>query len=91
MDIEITVPGLLAEYTGGRRRFALQAETLEEALGRLLEQHPRLAPHLYDESRRLRPHVLMFFNDENLARMPNRGVALKPGDRLQILQAVSGG
>jgi len=91
MEIEVTVPGLLSEYTGGRRRFALEADTLDGALGRLIEEHPLLAPHLYDESRKLRSHVLMFFNDENIARMPSRGVALKRGDRLQILQAVSGG
>jgi molybdopterin synthase sulfur carrier subunit len=91
MQIEVTIPGLLADCTGGRRRFPLEADTLAGALQRLLEEHPRLRPHLYDEAMRLRKHVLIFFNDDNLAWIKDRSVPLKAGDRLQIVQAVSGG
>ncbi len=91
MQIEVTVPGLLADCVGGRRRVALEAATLAEALRRLLEEHPRLRPHLYDEAMRLRRHVLIFFNDDNVATIADREIPLKPGDRLLVLQAVSGG
>ena len=57
----------------------------------MLEAHPLLRPHLYDEAMRTRKHVLIFFNDENVATLPDRNVRLKPGDRLQVVQAVSGG
>jgi sulfur carrier protein ThiS len=56
-----------------------------------LEEHPLLRPHLYDESMHLRKHVLVFYNDDNLATIGDRNVALKSGDRLLVLQAVSGG
>ena len=91
MQIEVTVPGLLADCVGGRRQVTLEAATLADALRRLLEQHPRLRPHLYDEAMRLRRHVLIFSNDDNLATIADRDVALRPGDRLLVLQAVSGG
>ncbi len=91
MQIEVTVPGLLADCVGGRRQVALEARTLAEALRRLPEEHPRLRPHLYDEAMRLRRHVLIFFNDDNVATIADREVPLKPGDRLLVLQAVSGG
>jgi molybdopterin converting factor small subunit len=91
MQIEVTIPSLLADSAGGRRRFPLEAGTLAEALQRLLEEHPRLRPHLYDEAMRTRKHVLIFFNDDNVATIADRNVALRPGDRLLILQAVSGG
>lgn len=91
MQIEVTVPGLLADCTGGRRRFTLEAGTLAGALQRLLEEHPRLRPHLYDEAMRVRKHVLIFFNDDNLAWIADRDVPLKAGDRLLVVQAVSGG
>jgi sulfur-carrier protein len=91
MQIEVTIPGLLADCVGGRRQVTLEAGTLAEALRRLLEEHPRLRPHLYDEAMRLRRHVLIFYNDDNLATIVDRDVRLKPGDRLLVLQAVSGG
>ena len=91
MQIEVTIPSLLADCAGGRRRFPLEAATLAKALQRLLEEHPRLRPHLYDEGMRVRRHVLMFYNDDNLAAMGDRNQPLRAGDRLLILQAVSGG
>ena len=91
MTIEVTVPGLLADCTGGRRRFPLEAATLAEALSRLLVDHPRLRPHLYDEAMGLRKHVLLFYNDDNVAAVADRDAPLKAGDRLLVLQAVSGG
>lgn len=89
--IEVTVPGLLAEFTGGRRHFSLEAGTLAEALKGLLEQHPLLRPHLYDETGRLRKHVLIFYNEDNLSTIRDRNLPLRAGDQLQVLQAVSGG
>lgn len=91
MQIQVTVPGLLADCTGGRRRFALQADTLAGALQQLLVEHPQLRPHLYDEAMRLRRHVLIFYNERNLATIPDPAVPLQPGDQLFVLQAVSGG
>ena len=91
MTIGVTVPGLLADCTGGRRQFPLVAATLADALQRLLEEYPRLRPHLYDETLRLRRHVLIFYNDDNLATITDRNVPLRAGDRLLVLQAVSGG
>jgi molybdopterin converting factor small subunit len=91
MTIEVTVPSLLADCTGGRRQFPLVAATLADALQRLLEEYPRLRPHLYDEALQLRRHVLIFYNDDNLATIPDRNVPLRAGDRLLVLQAVSGG
>ena len=91
MQIEVTIPGLLTDCTAGRRRFPLEARTLADAMEKLLEEHPLLRPHLYDESMHLRKHVLIFFNDDNLQTIADRTVPLKPGDRLLVLQAVSGG
>jgi molybdopterin converting factor small subunit len=91
MKIEVTIPSLLADSTGGKRRFHLEAATLAGALDRLLEERPLLRPHLYDEAMRIRKHVLIFFNDENVATLSTREIPLKAGDRLQVIQAVSGG
>lgn len=91
MRIEVTLPSLLADSAGGKRRFTLEAQTLAGALDAMLAAHPLLRPHLYDEAGRTRKHVLIFFNDENLATIKDRETPLRSGDRLQVIQAVSGG
>lgn len=89
--IEVSVPGLLRDCTGDRGRFTLEAATLGEAIGRLFETHPLLRAHVYDDAGRVREHVLIYLNRDNVARLDSLDVPLRPGDRLAILQAVSGG
>ena len=91
MPLEVTVPTLLESCTLGQATFMIQGATLQEALDRLLETYPLLRRHLYEETGRLRPHVLLFYNDASIALMECLELPIRPGDRLQIVQAVSGG
>jgi sulfur-carrier protein len=91
MEIEVTVPGLLADCTGGRGRFPLQADTLQEALDRLFADYPLLKRHVYAENGKLRQHVLLCYNEDNIDWLERRDIPLKPGDKLHVLQLVSGG
>jgi molybdopterin synthase sulfur carrier subunit len=91
MTIEVAIPSILRDCTGGRNPVTIEAATLAEALQRLRETYPLLRTHIYDEAERLRPHVLIFYNDESTRWLERLDVPLQPGDRLEILQAVSGG
>ena len=71
--------------------FSIDAATLQEAITRLLEEYPLLRLHLYDETGSQRPHVLLYYNDENIQWLDTLDIPIKPGDRLTVLQAVSGG
>lgn len=91
VTVEVSVPSLLKNCTGGRSRFTIEATTLAQALQVLVETYPLLRVHLYDEAERLRTHVQLFYNQESTRWLESLEVPLKPGDRLSILQAVSGG
>ncbi len=91
MRIEASVPMLLSDCTKGKTRFPLEAETLGEALDRLISEYPLLRRHLYTEQGELRQHVLIFLNDDNIEWLERFDVPLKDGDKLRVLQAVSGG
>ena len=91
IGIEVRVPTLLHDCTGGRETVTIEAETLAEALQRLRDSYPLLRIHLYDEDVKLRPHVLIFYNEESTRWLESLDVPLQRGDRLEILQAVSGG
>jgi adenylyltransferase/sulfurtransferase len=89
--IECTVPSLISDCTGGKARFPVEAETLEQAISRMLDTYPLLRVHLFTESGALRQHVLICYNEENIAWLESRDIPLKQGDKLAILQLVSGG
>ena len=91
MQIEVTIPTLLRDCAGGRCRFPLEAGTLAEALARLIQTYPLLRVHLYDEAGRLRRHLMVFYNDESITWLDRLDLSLRPGDRLHVVQAVSGG
>jgi len=94
MRIEVTVPGLLRDCVGGTQRFAFDVadgEPLDAAVDRLMGAYPLLRRHVYNEAGQVRRHVLIFYNDENVTRLERRDLPLKTGDRVSILQAVSGG
>jgi adenylyltransferase/sulfurtransferase len=90
-SIEVSVPVILRDCTGGRNHVTIEASTLAEALQRLRESYPLLRIHLYDEVEQLRPHVMIFYNEESTRWLERLDVPLQPGDRLEIVQAVSGG
>jgi adenylyltransferase/sulfurtransferase len=91
MMIQVTIPTLLRDCTGGLNPVTIEARTLAEALEHLNETYPLLRVHLYDEAGRLRPHVQIFYNEESTRWLDRLDVPLCTGDRLEILQAVSGG
>ncbi len=91
MRLEVSIPPLLRDCALGQTRFSITAGTLDEGLLRLFETYPLLRVHLYDEAERLRKHVLIFFNGESIAWLDRLDIPVRTGDRLTILQAVSGG
>ncbi len=91
MQLEVSIPSMLRDCALGQTRFSIAAETLDEGLTRLVETYPLLRVHLYDEAERPRQHVLIFFNGESLAWLDRLDIPVRDGDRLTILQAVSGG
>jgi molybdopterin synthase sulfur carrier subunit len=48
--------------------------------------------HLYTEQGHVREHVLLYYNDDNIAWLSDLDqIWIQPGDKLRVLQAVSGG
>ncbi len=89
--LEVRVPGMLRSCTDQRGRFTVQAATLAEAMQVLLATYPLLRVHLFDEQGAQRRHVLFFYNDQDMRKLPRWDFPLRPGDRLSVVQAVSGG
>ena len=89
--VTIQLPSLLEASAGGQRAIHLEAADFAAALRRLVELHPPLENLLFDEQGSFRPHVLCFHNEVNSRWRPDHTAPLSDGDRIRIVQAVSGG
>jgi len=91
VQVNVSVPGLLRDSIDGASSFVCAAGTLDELLAFVKRDHPRLAAHIWDDRGRVRPHVLIFLNDQSTRWMETTDVPLRPTDRVAIVQATSGG
>jgi molybdopterin converting factor small subunit len=89
-NITVELPSMLAGVLGGVRRIEASGDTWAAALEDAFRKVPGLRVHVYDETGAFRRHVLCFVNDVN-TRFSDAPQRLRDGDRITILQAVSGG
>lgn len=90
-SVTVHLPSLLVDATGCAPELPIEAVTLADALERLMELHPTLRVHLFDEKGRFREHVLCFHNEDNTRWRRDLSARLADGDTIRIMQAVSGG
>ena len=91
VDIEVALPDILARFAGGAREVTVSGASIGACLEDLFTQFPVLRLHLFKEDGTRRPHVLLFYNDEDLRDIEDRDRPVQEGGRITILQAVSGG
>jgi molybdopterin converting factor small subunit len=91
VTVTVRLPSLLAHCAKGLREVEIQAATLQECFERLLTEYPLLKIHLFDEDGKRREHVLFFYNSEKTDWLDSSDIPVRNGDRVTILQAVSGG
>ncbi len=89
--IPVTIPGLLRHAIGEATETVIDAATLSELIAKLKQKHPLLVPLLWDETGELRKHVLIFYNDTATRWLDSKDQPLKDGDKVAVMQAISGG
>jgi molybdopterin synthase sulfur carrier subunit len=89
--ITVHVVGQLRVYCGGETQIQMRAATVRAALETLERRYAALYPNLCDETGRVRRHLNVFVNADNVRDLDGVDTTLKPGDVLTFLPAVSGG
>jgi molybdopterin converting factor small subunit len=89
--VTIELPSMLGNVLGGVRRLDARGDTWTDALEDACRRLPALRVHVCDETGALRRHVLCFVNDVNTRFGDGPPTRLRDGDRITIMQAVSGG
>ena len=90
MAVEVRVPTILRNYTGGEKAVEASGATLADLLTDLDANYPGLRDRLVDE-KGLRRFVNVYLNDEDVRFLGGLETAVTDGDSVTILPAVAGG
>jgi molybdopterin synthase sulfur carrier subunit len=89
--ITVHVLGVLREYCAGAAELSVSARTVRAALEDLERNQFALYRNVCDETGRVRQHLNVFVNSDNVRDLDGIDTPLGTGDVLTILPAVSGG
>ena len=90
MAIEVRIPTILRNYTGGAKAVEGSGATLDELLNNLDTAHGGLRERLVD-GEKLRRFVNVYLNDEDVRFLGGLETPVKDGDTVTVLPAVAGG
>jgi sulfur-carrier protein len=85
--MRVTIPSPLLSYTA-KREVEAEGATVAAVLQDLDRQFPGLRFRMVDEQDRIRQHMRVFVDAEEVREL---GTSLPPGATLHIVQALSGG
>ncbi len=93
MPITVNVTGFLTDFTNGASSIQLRSSpaTVREALNELWSLHVGLRDRVVTEQGKLRQHVNIFLNGENIRRKQLLETAVTESGEITILPSVSGG
>src|SRR5207245_9803673 len=92
MDADrILSPTALRQYAANHDAVEVEAESVEQALGDLVERFDQLRRHLYADNGRLRNFVNVYVNEEDIRYLQKDATPLKSGDTISIVPSIAGG
>ncbi|HEY7068138.1 MAG TPA: ubiquitin-like small modifier protein 1 [Chloroflexota bacterium] len=91
MAINVRIPPILRETTGGERAVQGSGPTVAAVLEDLEQRHPGFRDRLFSDDGELRRFVNIYVNDEDIRYLAQLNTPVQDGDTLSILPAVAGG
>jgi sulfur-carrier protein len=91
MAVEVRIPTILRQYTGGAKNVSGAGDTIAELLTNLDASYPGLRGRLVTDEGGLHRFVNVYVNDEDVRFLGALDAKLSDGDSVTILPAVAGG
>src|SRR5438093_635857 len=89
--VRIVIPTALRQYAANHDAVDVEAESVEQALGDLVDRFDQLRRHLYADSGQLRNFVNVYVNEEDIRYLEKDATPLKEGDTISIVPSIAGG
>jgi molybdopterin converting factor small subunit len=87
----LRVPALLKYYLNDQTEVTLTGMTVAEVLGDLIKRYPVIQSHLYDSSGKVRRHINLFVNQDNIRDLNGLETPVSESDVVKVLPSVTGG
>jgi MoaD family protein len=91
MSVEVKIPTILRQHTGGEARLSGEGQTLRDVLTGLDARHPGLLKRIVTDQGSLHRFVNVYVNDEDVRYLGSLETEVRDGDVVSILPAVAGG
>jgi molybdopterin converting factor small subunit len=91
MAVTVTIPTALRQYAGDNAQVTAEADTVGALLRALVELHPDLGRHLFNEQGKLRNFVNVYVGDEDIRYLDGEATELRDGETVSIIPAIAGG
>jgi len=78
-------------YVDDQTEVHVAGGTVSQALTDLTTRYPAITTHILDSRGRLRRHVNLFVNKENIQALKGIDTPLKESDKIILLASISGG
>lgn len=91
MAVNVRIPPILRETTGGERAVQSGASTVAGVLAEIDRKHPGFHERLFSDDGELRRFVNIYVNDEDIRYLEQLDTPVRDGDTVSILPAVAGG
>jgi molybdopterin synthase sulfur carrier subunit len=85
------VPALMKYYVDDKSEVLVSGSNISEALSDLTRHYPSIKIHIMDDKGRLRRHVNLFVNKENIRTLKGLDTPVKETDKIILMPSISGG
>src|SRR6059036_3175695 len=89
--VRIVIPTALRQYAANHDAVEVEAESVEQAPGDLVDRFDQPRRHLYADNGRLRNFVNVYVNEEDIRYLEKDATPLKEGDTISIVPSIAGG
>ena len=87
----IFIPSSLRRYTAGQSKAQVSGGTINDIIEDLERQYPGVKSRLCDDSGRIKRHVNVFVNDEEIRALQGSDTPVSDKDEVSIVPAMAGG
>ena len=87
----ISLPSLMKYYVDDLLEVQVTGSTVSQAISDLTTQYPTIKTHIVDNQGKLRRHVNLFVNKENINILDGLDTTIEESDKIILMPSISGG